>query len=231
MIENIEVIGFDADDTLWINEPYFTEAEEQFCALLSSFDTPGKIKSELLKNEIENLGHYGYGIKGFMLSMIETAMTVSDNQVGPETINSIIKLGKDMMANPVELLPGVAEVLAELGKQYRLIAATKGDLVDQERKLAKSDISHFFHHVEVLSDKKASNYKKLLDHLDIEPGNFLMIGNSLKSDVIPIVEIGANAIHVPFHTTWVMEQVEEHEHQHLKYYSVATIKDVLDLIP
>ena len=227
---DIKVVGFDADDTLWINEPFFTEAEDKFCNLLLAFDTPGQIKSELLKNELENLDNYGYGIKGFMLSMIETAMTVTDNTLDPKVLGSIIEIGKNMINKPVDILDGVEHVLDTLHSKYRLILATKGDLVDQERKLNKSGLIKYFHHIEILSDKKAGNYEGLLKHLDIMPENFLMVGNSLKSDIIPVANLGAHAIHVPFHTTWALEQVEIHEHEHLNYHTVKHIKEILQYL-
>ncbi|WP_424989215.1 HAD family hydrolase [Flagellimonas sp.] len=223
---NIKTIGFDADDTLWVNETYFRDTEEKFAELLEGYETKNKIDQELFKMEMANLDSYGYGIKGFMLSMIESALDLSNNKVPQETIAQILKLGKKMISHPVELLDGVEEVLAKLSGKYRLIVLTKGDLLDQERKLERSGLSQYFHHVEVLSDKKESNYKNLLDHLNIDVKEFLMIGNSLKSDVLPILNIGAQAVHVPFHTTWAHEMVSEDEmvNNHLK---LNRLKDVL----
>lgn len=191
---NIKTIGFDADDTLWVNETYFRDTEEKFAELLEGYETKNKIDQELFKMEMANLDSYGYGIKGFMLSMIESALDLSNNKVPQETIAQILELGKKMISHPVELLDGVEEVLAKLSGKYRLIVLTKGDLLDQERKLERSGLSQYFHHVEVLSDKKESNYKNLLDHLNIDVKEFLMIGNSLKSDVLPILNIGAQAV-------------------------------------
>ena len=162
---NIKVIGFDADDTLWVNETYFRETEEEFANLLEKYETKNKIDQELFRKEMENLELYGYGIKGFMLSMIESALELSNNRVSQATIQDILNLGKKMIAHPVELLDGVKEVLQQLNNKYRLIVLTKGDLLDQERKLEKSSLSKYFHHVEVLSDKKEENYKHLLEHL------------------------------------------------------------------
>ncbi|MBO6590296.1 HAD family hydrolase [Flagellimonas sp. MMG031] len=223
---NIKTIGFDADDTLWVNETYFRDTEEKFAELLEGYETKNKIDQELFKMEMANLDSYGYGIKGFMLSMIESALDLSNNKVPQETIAQILELGKKMISHPVELLDGVEEVLAKLSGKYRLIVLTKGDLLDQERKLERSGLSQYFHHVEVLSDKKESNYKNLLDHLNIDVKEFLMIGNSLKSDVLPILNIGAQAVHVPFHTTWAHEMVSEDEmvNNHLK---LNRLKDVL----
>jgi len=225
----IKVIGFDADDTLWVNETYFRETEEQFADLLEGFETKNKIDQELFKKEMDNLELYGYGIKGFMLSMIESALDLSNNEVSQATIQEILNLGKRMIAHPVELLDGVKEVLKELGDKYRLIVLTKGDLLDQERKLERSSLSEYFHHVEVLSDKKEVNYKNLLEHLEIEVDEFLMIGNSLKSDVLPIINIGAKAVHVPFHTTWQHEQVSI-EDQDYSYLKINSLKDILNYL-
>lgn len=215
---NITVIGFDADDTLWVNETYFREAEERFAELLEEYETKNKVDQELFKMEMDNLELYGYGIKGFMLSMIESALDLSNGKISQGTISEILDLGKNMIARPVELLDGVEEVLSQLAGRYRLIVLTKGDLLDQERKLEKSGLSKYFHHVEVLSEKKETNYSNLLEHLNIDVNEFLMIGNSLKSDVLPILNIGAKAVHVPFHTTWIHEMVSETEqvNDHLK---------------
>ena len=179
--------------------------------------------------EIKNLELYGYGIKGFMLSMIESAMELSNKQVASEVILELISLGKQMLMKPVEVLPGVEEVLLKLQSKYRLIVLTKGDLLDQERKLERSGLIRFFHHVEVLSDKKETNYKKLLDHLEIKTTEFLMIGNSLKSDVLPIVKLGAQAIHVPFHTTWQHEEVTQKEKTN-QYLTVKKLNDALQYL-
>ncbi|WP_291967912.1 HAD family hydrolase [Maribacter sp.] len=205
--EGINVIGFDADDTLWVNETYFRDTEDKFANLLEKYETKNKIDQELFRTEIKNLDLYGYGIKGFMLSMIECALELSNNQISSKTIGALLELGKEMITQPVELLDGVEDVLKSLKDKYRLIVLTKGDLLDQERKLERSGLSQYFHHVEVLSDKKEKNYSDLLEYLQIKPSEFLMIGNSLKSDVLPLVQIGARAVHVPFHTTWQHEEV------------------------
>lgn len=228
--DNIKVIGFDADDTLWVNETYFREAEQEFANLLLQYETKNKIDQELFKKEIKNLTHYGYGVKGFVLSMIECALELSNYQIHPKVIQTILSIGKEMLDKPIDLLDGVEEVLKELQGTYRLIVATKGDLLDQEKKLEKSNLSKYFHHIEVMSDKKESDYKKLIKHLDIKPSEFLMIGNSLKSDILPLLHIGSKAIHVPFHTTWAHEQVSETIASKLDYYTFSNIKEVLALL-
>ena len=227
--DNIKVIGFDADDTLWVNETYFREAEDDFASLLESYETKNKVDQELFKKEMDNLELYGYGVKGFMLSMIESALEISNNNVSPKTIAEILNIGKKMINEPVELLEGVEEVLQKLQNKYRLIVLTKGDLLDQERKLENSGLSKYFHHVEVLSDKKEKNYKRLLEHLEIPVEEFLMIGNSLKSDVLPIMKIGAKAVHVPFHTTWQHEEVTAEE-QTKEYLTLNVLTDILKYV-
>lgn len=227
---DIKVIGFDADDTLWVNETYFREAEEAFCKLLSQFETPNKTDQELFKMEMKNLPLYGYGVKGFMLSMVEMALELSNNTVSNQTIEKILDIGKNMINKPVELLDGIEDVLKVLSKTHKLIVATKGDLLDQERKLEKSNLLDYFHHIEVLSDKKEENYRKLLNHLDIKPKHFLMVGNSLKSDILPLINIGAKAIHVPFHTTWQHETVSDKIIENKTFLTVKQVNEILAYI-
>ena len=198
--------------------------------MLSHFETPNKIDQELFQLEIKNLPLYGYGIKGFVLSMVEMALTLSNYTVSNKVIEEIIKIGKNMLDKPVELLDGVQDVLQGLEHKYKLILVTKGDLLDQERKLVKSNLSHYFHHIEVLSDKQITNYSALLNRLDVAPSEFLMIGNSLKSDILPIVELKANAIHVPFHTTWLHEQVTEKETNGKSYLTLNSLRDVMPFL-
>jgi putative hydrolase of the HAD superfamily len=220
----IRVIAFDADDTLWINETYFREAEEKFASLLEDFLPQHAIMKELYRTEITNLSLYGYGIKGFMLSMIETALRISGEKMPIALVEKIIQIGQEMLGKPVDLLPGVKEVLQSLQGKYRIVLATKGDLVDQERKLQKSGLEGFFHHIEIMSEKRASDYEKLIKHLDIQASEFLMIGNSLKSDILPVLELGGYGIHVPFHTTWVHEQVD-HEVKHERFFTAAHLEE------
>ncbi|MDY2586537.1 HAD family hydrolase [Winogradskyella aquimaris] len=227
---NIKVIGFDADDTLWVNETYFREAEEAVGQLLSHYETPNKVDQELFKMEMKNLPTYGYGVKGFVLSMIELAIELSAGSVSNEIIGKILDIGKDIINKPIELLDDVEDVLKTLSRDYRLILATKGDLLDQERKLEKSGLLQYFHHIEVLSEKQEPNYQKLLNHLDIKPSEFLMVGNSLKSDILPLINIGAEAIHVPFHTTWEHEKVSKERTDGLKYNTIERLSDILSFI-
>ncbi len=224
---DVKIIAFDADDTLWINEPYFQETENKFCALLEDYLPHHTLAKELFKTEIQNLPLYGYGVKGFMLSMIETALRVSNNTLNIEVLEKAIVYGKELLEKPIEILEGVEEVLKALKGKYRLVVATKGDLLDQERKLKKSGLEHYFHHIEIMSDKQEADYSKLIKHLDIPASEFLMIGNSLKSDVMPVLAIGGHAVHIPYHTTWAHEQVEHHvEHDNFR-----RVEHIIEILP
>ncbi len=225
----IKVVAFDADDTLWVNEPYFRETEERFCTLMDDYLPPHSTSQELFKTEMQNLSLYGYGVKGFMLSMIETATRVSGNTISVEAVGKIIQYGKDLLDRPIELLAGVEEVLHLLKDHYRLVVATKGDLLDQEKKLKKSGLESYFHHIEIMSDKQEADYLKLIRHLDIKPEEFMMLGNSIKSDVLPVLAIGGHAVHIPYHTTWAHEHVE-HQLEHENFREVKTLKDILPVL-
>ena len=229
MFSTIKVIAFDADDTLWVNEPYFRTAEKAFCELLKEYVPEEECNELLYKFEMQNLPLYGYGIKPFVLSLIEAAITISKKQIPLEIVSEIIAIGKEMLQMPVELIDGIEATLAHLSKKYLLVMATKGDLLDQERKLIKSGLEKYFHHIEVMSDKQPNNYQKLITHLDITPSQFLMIGNSLKSDVLPVLEIGSYAIHIPFHTTWEHEKLEE-EVMHCNFKELKLASKLIDLL-
>ena len=229
MNNNITTIAFDADDTLWVNEPYFQEAEKQFCQLLENYLPQHSVSQELFKTEMKNLHLYGYGVKGFMLCMIETANRVTNKTFSLDVINKIIKIGHELLQKPTELLDGVQETLDNLKDNYRLIVATKGDLLDQERKLKKSGLEHYFHHIEIMSEKKVADYQKLLKHLDCKPENFLMLGNSIKSDIIPVLELGANAAHIPYHVTWTHEQLE-HNLKHDSFIELKIINEITNYL-
>jgi putative hydrolase of the HAD superfamily len=226
---NLKVIAFDADDTLFVNEPYFQETEQKFCALMSDYLSEQGLSQELFKTEVDNLHLYGYGIKGYTLSMIEAAMKISNNTLSVEVIAKIIDLGKELLQKPIELLDGVEETLKALQGKYKLIVATKGDLKDQQRKLHDSGLGIYFHHIEVMADKQEVNYEKLLKRLEIESKEFFMIGNSLKSDVLPVLGIGGYALHIPFHTTWEHEKIH-HKVEHPNFRTVDKISDVLEIL-
>ncbi len=222
----VKVIAFDADDTLWVNEPYFQEMEKKFCSLLEDFHPHHTVEKELFKTEMQNLSLYGYGIKAFMLSMIETAIRVSGKTVHVDVIEKAIEYGKELLQKPIELLDGVEEVLAALKTGYRLVIATKGDLLDQERKLRKSGLEKYFHHIEIMSEKQEGDYFKLIKHLDIRPEEFMMIGNSLKSDILPVLSLGGHGIHVPYHTTWAHEKIDHHV-DHPNFRAVEKISEII----
>jgi len=226
-MKDIKVIGFDADDTLWHNEQYFLDAEKQFWELLEDFLPQHASARELMKTEMQNIQLYGYGIKAFTLSMIETAISITDGTITSAGIEKIIGYGKDMLEKPIELIEDVEHVLTELQGKYRLVVVTKGDLLDQQRKLIKSDLEGYFHHIEIVSEKNNAEYLKLTNHLDITPSEFVMIGNSLKSDVLPVLNIGGHGMHVPYHTTWVHEQINR-KIEHEQFYELETIIDVLN---
>jgi putative hydrolase of the HAD superfamily len=226
---NLKVIAFDADDTLFVNEPYFQETEQKFCVMMSDYLSKQGLSQELFKIEVDNLHLYGYGIKGYTLSMIEAAMKISNNTLSVEVIAKIIDLGKELLQKPIELLDGVEDTLKALKGKYKLIVATKGDLKDQQRKLHESGLGIYFHHIEVMADKQEVNYEKLLKRLEIESKEFFMIGNSLKSDVLPVLGIGGYAVHIPFHTTWEHEKIH-HKVDHPNFRTVDKISDVLEIL-
>jgi putative hydrolase of the HAD superfamily len=226
MRNKIKTIAFDADDTLWVNETYFQEAEQRFCALLQDHMPAQKAHHELFSTEMKNLPLYGYGIKGVMLSMIETVTRVTDGKASMQLINSIIEMGHDILHRPVELLEGVEATLDRLQGKYKLVMATKGDLLDQERKIKKSGLQHLFHHIEIMSNKQVENYARLLKYLNCSPENFLMLGNSVKSDVLPVLELQAFAGHIPFTVTWLHEQ-HETKPEHPNFFELKTISEIL----
>jgi putative hydrolase of the HAD superfamily len=225
----LKVIAFDADDTLWHNEAYFRETEEKFYALLENYLPQHTVARELLQTEINNISLYGYGIKAFMLSMIETAIRITDKQISNEALEKIISYGREHLNKPVELIEGVEEVLQKLKGKYRLVMATKGDLLDQERKLKKSGLDHYFHHIEIMSEKKEEDFRKLIKHLDIPPKEFAMVGNSLKSDVLPVLNLGGHGFHIPYHITWAHERVEAMT-DHENFKQVSSLRELLNFI-
>ncbi len=229
-MDNIKTIAFDADDTLWGNEPDFQETEKKFCLLLEGYLPEGAVTKELFRTEMQNLSLYGYGAKSFILSMIETLVRVTNNAGDILLVNEVIRLGKELLQKPVELLDGVEETLSELNGCYRLVVATKGDLLDQERKLHNSGLGKYFHHIEIMSDKKKGNYVTLLKNINCKAENFLMVGNSLKSDVIPVLELGGYTVHVPFHSTWAYEEIDR-EIDSPKFLEAKNIAELLKILP
>lgn len=202
----IDTIAFDGDDTLWHNESLFSMTQDRFRALLAHAVDPADIDRRLLEAERANLRVYGYGIKGFVLSMIETAVDLTDGRIGGRDIQSLIDFGKAMLDHPVDLLDGVAEVVEALSGRHRLLLITKGDLFDQESKIARSGLAERFDAVEIVSEKDPDTYRRVLDRHGVEPGRFVMVGNSVRSDVLPVLAVGGHAVHVPYAITWAHEE-------------------------
>ena len=223
----VKAIGLDADDTLWENESFFRLTEDEFCAMLADHARPDEIVSRLVDVERANLERYGYGIKGFMLSMVETAIELTDGAVDGRTIGRILDLGRDMLAHPVHLLPDVPEVLEALSG-HRLILITKGDLMDQERKIAASGLADRFDAIEIIAEKSPEAYARVLAAHDIAPAEFLMAGNSLRSDVIPVIELGGHGVHIPHGPVWVLEHAEPPVHP--RFHALDRIAHLPDLI-
>jgi len=204
-----ELIAFDADDTLWHNETLFQATARDFAALLSRHHPAEWIQQRLFATELKNLGHFGYGIKGFTLSMIETSVELTEGRVTGAEIQTILGWGHAMLQAPIALLDGVRETIAALAREHRLMLLTKGDLFDQESKLARSGLGEHFGAVEIVSEKSARTYATIMARHRLTPERFLMVGNSLRSDVLPVLEAGGAAVHIPYVTTWAHEQVPE----------------------
>ncbi len=219
-MNQLRVIAFDADDTLWVNEPIFTEAHERCKAILEPYLKADVLEARLYQTEIRNLQIFGYGIKGFTLSMIETAIELTEGKATGTEIGQLIDLGKYMLRHPVQLLPNVTETISQLQKKYDLMIITKGDLFDQESKIARSGIADYFSKVEIVSEKDEKNYLAILNRHNIRPDEFLMIGNSVKSDILPVCKIGGRAVHIPFHVTWAHEIVEIPQDEGLPYREI-----------
>ncbi len=204
----ITAIGFDADDTLWQNEQYYRLTEEHFAGLLGDYAEGEEISQRLLEAEKRNLEHYGFGIKGFTLSMIETAIEITEGKVPAKTIAEILDVGRELLRHPVETLPHVEETLRTLNGDYLLVLITKGDLFDQERKLAQSGLGELFDAIEIVSDKSATTYRRIFSKVADGPDRAMMVGNSLKSDIVPAIAAGSYGVFVPHTLTWVVEHVE-----------------------
>lgn len=205
----IRCIGFDADDTLWRNEDIFERAHERYRALLARHHPAGEVDRVLFATEMRNLPLYGYGVKGFTLSCVETAIELTGGRVTPGEIAEILATGREMLAHPVELLAGAAEVIPALARDYRLLLITKGDLHHQERKVAASGLAAHFHAVEIVSEKDGAAYERLRRRHGLAWEEFAMVGNSLKSDILPVLLLGGAGVHIPYHLTWQHEHAEE----------------------
>lgn len=228
-MSQITLIGFDADDTLWQNEAFFQLIQARFAALLADHAEADHLHERLLAAERRNLGHYGFGVKAFTLSMIETAIEVTDGQVPARVISELIAAGREMLSHPIELLPGARKAVETLAQTHRIVLITKGDLLDQERKLAQSGLGDLFHGVEIVSHKTPQSYGAIFARHRANPGAALMVGNSLRSDVLPVIEIGGWAVHVPHALTWALEHAEE-PLNHPRFRSLNEIGDLPDLV-
>jgi putative hydrolase of the HAD superfamily len=222
----IETIAFDADDTLWHNERIFISAKEKYKRLLARYHEPDWIEERLDVTESRNIRQFGYGVKGFTLSMIETAVELTEGRVTGNEISDIIGFAREMLESPIEILKGVPEAVEELSGSHRLMVITKGDLFDQEAKISRSGLGAFFEEVEIVSEKTVAVYEKITGRHRIDVSSFLMVGNSVRSDILPVIEIGGQAVHVPYETEWFHERVDESE---LEGKEFVKIRDMSEL--
>ena len=227
----IRIIGFDADDTLWHNESIFDRAQQRYRALLAKYHPAAEVDRVLFKTEVRNMPLYGYGVKGFMLSTVETAIELTKGTISAQEIREIVALGQEMLAHPVELLPGVAEIVPALARDYRLLLITKGDLHHQERKIAASGLAPHFHAIEILSEKDGPAYSRLLRRHGVAIEEFVMVGNSVKSDIVPVLELGGAGVHVPYHITWQHELGVEVPPNQVRFRKVDRLAELPPLLP
>jgi len=226
----IKTIAFDADDTLWHNETQYEQAQDRLKTLLSNFADGETVAQRLYKTEMGNIDLYGYGIKSFTLSMIEAAITISGGKITGTEMQKVIGFGKDMLTARVQLIGNVKEIIGELAQLYELMVITKGDLLDQHSKLMQSGINHHFKHVEVVSRKTAEMYAALLEKYNVGPQHFLMVGNSLRSDILPVVAVGGHAVHIPYHITWAHEVVKTQPSEHDGYHELENLGQLPGLL-
>ena len=224
-------VAFDADDTLWPNQPHFDHVEAQLLKLLAPYADDATINARLYDVQRANMQLFGYGAKSFMLSMIETTIQLSGGAVVGTEIQQILDLGKELLRFPIEPLPDVVDVLTELKERgHQLIILTKGDLFDQESKIARSGLGDFFDYVEIVSEKDEPTYRRLFARLGATPETFVMVGNSLKSDVLPVARLGYPAVHVPYHANWIHEHVPAEQLAGVKFHAVERLREVLELV-
>lgn len=202
---NIKVISFDADDTLWQNENLFRKTEQKFCKIMSPYAAKEQSMKELWKMEVKNIPCYGYGIKAFVLDMLEAGLKLSKNKLSANETKNLINLGKNLIKSPIILFDGAENTLKKLSKKYKIIVTTKGDLLEQENKIYRSGLAKYLRHIEVMSEKDKKSYARLLKELNIKPQEFLMVGNSVKSDILPVLALGAKAVFIPSKFTWFYE--------------------------
>jgi putative hydrolase of the HAD superfamily len=228
----IEVVAFDGDDTLWHSESHFVDAHHRFCSLVEPYvDDRGLVDERVVSTERDNLALYGYGAKAFTLSLIESAIELTEGRITSREISAILDLGKMLLAHPVELLDGVSEVVEELaGTGRRLIVVTKGDLFHQESKVAGSGIADRFSRVEIVSEKDVDTYRRVMAAAEVAPERFLMIGNSVRSDVLPVVELGGHAAHLPYQYTWELEHVPDADAERQGFHELTSIRQLPGLV-
>jgi putative hydrolase of the HAD superfamily len=229
-MKHIRVIGLDADDTLWHNETIFEKVHERYRASLSEYHDAATVDRTLLATEMRNLELYGYGVKGFTLSAIETSIELTRGKISAEEIRTLIELGQEMLNHPVELLDGVAETIARLASSHALLVITKGDLRDQQRKLTKSGLAPHFKGVEIVSEKDPATYAEILRRQNVEPSEFLMVGNSLKSDILPVLEIGGAALHVPYALTWMLDRTDKIPAAPGRFFQLGSLRELPALL-
>jgi putative hydrolase of the HAD superfamily len=226
----IRYVAFDGDDTLWHNETRFHLTQTALRELLRRHVPDADVDSHLSEVELRNLSLYGYGVKAFTLSMIETAIQVTDGRIPTVDLEVILGWGKRMLGEPTELLDGVEAALKEVGRRYEVLLITKGDLFDQESKLARSGLAEVFAGVEILSEKNDDAYRRVLRRRHIEAEEFVMVGNSLRSDIAPVVAIGARAVHIPYPLTWHHENVPEDSIPNGRWHRIANIGELAGLL-
>jgi putative hydrolase of the HAD superfamily len=229
-MKHIRVIGLDADDTLWHNETIFERVHERYRELLSRYHDGPTVDRTLLATESRNLDLYGYGVKGFTLSSIETAIELTGGKISAEEISTLLELGREMLDHPVELLDGVADTIAVLAESHQLVLITKGDLRDQQRKLTKSGLAPHFRGIEIVSEKDQATYASVLERHRVDPAEFLMVGNSLKSDILPVLAIGGSGAHIPYHLQWMLDRTEEMPATSGAFARLTTIRELPGLV-
>jgi putative hydrolase of the HAD superfamily len=225
-----DIIALDADDTLWRNEDLYRDTQAEFRALLAHYHDPPWIDARLYEAEMRNLPHFGYGIKAFILSMVETAVELTEGRITGTEIQRVVELGRAMVQAPIELLDGVRETIATLSERHELVIVTKGDLLEQESKVERSGLREHFRGVEIVSRKDRPTYERIARRRGIPPEDFVMVGNSLRSDILPVVAMGGQGVHIPYHTTWAHEEVDEEERARHVYVELQSIRELPDWI-
>lgn len=226
----MKLIAFDADDTLWVNEPNYVDVKEKLCELLSHHIDQETLTQRFYDAQMRNLHVFGYGAKSFILSMIETAIELTNGAITGSEIQQIIDVGRRLIDFPIDVLDGIPEVLEILSKKFDLMVLTKGDLFDQESKIARSGLGHYFKHVEIVSEKNEQAYQRVLQKHNVQPADFIMIGNSLKSDILPVVHIGARAIHIPYAITWIHEHVADEQLVGKSFTTLESARELVTLL-